>query len=89
MSDDLGVSYGTGGWTFGVYGFLGESEGGLTDPSEDELTAVKGAVAYSLAPGIEASATVLYSEWTVEDTEDTGDSDQDGVVGIVGLSIGF
>lgn len=83
---DIGVSYATGPWTVGVYGLMGSVEGSLADTSEDELTAAKGAVSYSLAPGITASATVMYAEWEVEDTE--GD-DQDGLVGIVGISLGF
>jgi len=89
---DVGVSYGHGPWTFGVQALLSEVEGNTLDASEDELTAVKGAVAYSLAPGVTASASLLYAEWEVEDTENAaagGDGDQDGVVGIFGIAVGF
>lgn len=88
-SYDVGVSYGTGPWTVGVHALMGEVEGTAADPSEDELTAIKLAAAYKLAPGVEASATLMYAEWDVEDSEDTGDGDTDGVMGIIGLKLGF
>jgi predicted porin len=85
---DLGVSYATGPWKFGLHGIFTEVEGNLVDTTEDEMMAIKGAAAYALAPGVEASFTVMYADWEVE-TSEGPNGDVDGIMGIVGIKLGF
>lgn len=85
---DIGVSYATGPWKVGIHALLTEVEGSTADTDQDELTVVKLAGAYKLAPGVEASATLMYADWEVESSEGP-DGDQDGIMGIVGIKLGF
>ncbi len=90
-SYDVGVSYATGPWSVGVNALYSDVQGNpaavvggrVNDTRNDELLAVKGAVAYSVGPGITASASVLYAEW------DGAAEDVDGIVGIVGMKISY
>ena len=90
---DVGVSYSTGPWSVGVNAIYTSVEGadqgaiGFADVEgdgeNDEMTAIKGAVAYSVGPGITASASVLYADW------EGAEEQVDGIVGIVGMKISY
>jgi predicted porin len=81
---DVGAKYATGPWKVGVYYFHSEVDGSSSNPADDELDALKGAIAYSVGPGIEANFTVMHAKW-----EDEGGAENDGTVGIVGLKFSF
>ena len=83
-SYDIGVSYGTGPWTFGALYFHGDVDGLVTVGGENEMDTLQGAIGYAVAPGVTASVTGMYTEW---DTE-TG-NDNDGFAGIIGINFGF
>ncbi len=85
---DAGVSYSTGPWSVGVNAIKTDVEGDtnpLTSANtrNDEMFTVKGAVAYSVGPGITASGSVMYTEW------DGASEDVEGIVGIVGMKISY
>jgi predicted porin len=81
---DVGVSYSTGPWAFGVAYFHGEAEGSLTVPGQNEMYAIRGAVEYAVGPGITASLSGMYADW---DTEIN--TSNDGFAGIFGVNFGF
>ena len=83
-SYDAGISYGTGPWTFGVAYIHGEVEGDVTNGNQDELDAISGGVEYAVGPGITASVTGMWGSWDGEDGVDN-----EGYLGIVGVSFGF
>ncbi len=83
-SYDVGASYSTGPWSAGVIWFQSEVEGLPGVPGEDELSAFEVGVAYAVGPGITANLSGLWGEW-----EDEGGDDQSGIVGILGMKIGF
>ena len=80
---DVGLSYSTGPWAMGVYGFHSEVEG-TAGGGEDDLNVVKGAVSYAVGPGISADLTVMWAEWDGESNVES-----DGIGGILGMSLGF
>jgi hypothetical protein len=76
----------------------------LGSRDEDQTTAINVGVSYTLGPGISANAGVMWAEWDGEDDvqsvfisdsveEDnqvtTDEDDTDGIVGYVGLKIGY
>ena len=80
----VGAGYSTGPWTVTLAYMHGEIEGDLSNPSEDEIDAVAGAISYALGPGITTDFTVLWAE-----TEDEDGLSQDGIAGVIGISVGF
>lgn len=81
---DVGVSYESGPWAFGVAYLHGQTEGLIADPDQDELDTVSGGLSYALGPGITARAGVMWAQW-----EQEGGTDQSGIAGAVGLSFSF
>lgn len=83
---DLGASYSTGPWAVGITWFQSEVEGSVGPGfgGDDELTALEVGVSYAVGPGITAHLSGMWAEWE----EETG-PDQSGVVGVVGMKIGF
>lgn len=81
---DVGVSYSTGPWAFGVTYLNGSTEGSIATSGEDELQAVQAGLSYAVGPGITARAGVMWAEWDPE----AGD-EQSGIAGAVGLSFSF
>ncbi len=81
---DVGLSYGTGPWTFGATFFYGEVEGDMQRAGKDKLRAANGAVEYALGPGITSSLSVLWGDWDGEDGVDNR-----GVAGIGGINFRF
>jgi hypothetical protein len=83
---DVGASYSTGPWAVGVTWFASEVEGtsGVGFGSEDELAALEVGVSYAVGPGITASLSGIWAEW-----EEESGTDQSGIVGVVGMKIGF
>ncbi len=81
---DAGASYSTGPWTFGIAYIHGEVEGSVTTPGDDELDAFSGGIEYAVGPGITASVTGMYGDWDEE-----GGGENEGYLGIVGVSFGF
>lgn len=89
QSFDLGASYSFGAWSVGATWFYSESEGGNVrsgtgNSGEDELNAIEGGVEYSLGPGVTTSFSVLYAN-----IEEEGGIENEGVLGIGGLSLSF
>lgn len=80
----VGAGYSTGPWTVTVAYMHGEIEGDLSNPNEDEIDTVAGAISYALGPGITTDFTVLWAE-----TEDEDGLSQDGIAGVIGISVGF
>ena len=80
----VGAAYATGPWTVGVAYMHGEVEGDIANTTDDEIDTVSGAVSYALGPGITTDFTVLWS-----DTEDEAGASQDGIAGILGISVSF
>jgi predicted porin len=80
----VGAAYATGPWTVGVAYMHGEVEGDVANSSDDEIDVVSGGISYALGPGITTDFTILWS-----DTEDEAGASQDGVAGIIGISVGF
>lgn len=85
QSYDLGVSYATGPWTFGIAYFHGEVEGSLLNSSDDRVDAFRAGIGYAVGPGITASASGMYADWNSE----TAGDDADGFAGIFGVNFGF
>ncbi len=83
-SFDVGLSYGTGPWTFGATFFYGEVEGDMQRAGKDKLKAANGAVEYALGPGITSSLSVLWGDYDGEDG-----ADNRGVAGIGGINFRF
>ncbi len=81
---DVGVSYSTGPWSFGVTYLNGKSEGELSDSEQDEMQAVSGGISYAIGPGITARAGVMWGEWSPESADE-----QSGVAGALGLTFNF
>lgn len=81
---DVGVSYATGPWSVGAMYFGNNIDGDPATVDGFELTAIQGAVGYSVGPGIETSFSVLYGQWD----QDEGGK-QDGVQGIFGIAFSF
>ena len=84
-SYDIGVSYSTGPWSFGVAYIHGEVEGAIGTPGEDEMDAASVGIEYAVAPGVTASVSGLWADWDEEGTN----SDNDGFAGSVGINFGF
>ncbi len=80
----VGAAYATGPWTVGVAYMHGEVEDDLAIAGDDEIDVVSGGISYALGPGITTDFTILWS-----DTEDEAGASQDGVAGIIGISVGF
>jgi predicted porin len=80
----VGAAYSTGPWTVGVSYMHGETEDDPTNPNDDEIDAISGGISYALGPGITTDFTVLWA-----DTEDEAGASQDGIAGVVGISVGF
>ncbi len=83
-SFDVGLSYGTGPWTFGATYFAGEVEGNMQRPGKDKMQSAVGGVEYALGPGITSSISVLWGDWDGEDGVDNR-----GVVGVGGVNFRF
>lgn len=81
---DVGVSYSTGPWSFGVTYLSGNADGSLADPDEDDMQAVSAGLSYAVGPGITARAGVMWAEWEPESADE-----QSGVAGAIGLSFSF
>ena len=82
---DAGVAYGTGPWTFGVnylYGTFQSTAPAL--PGEDEMSAIAGAVSYSIGPSFTARAQLSYTEWQGNAGLANG-----GTAGILGFQYNF
>ena len=91
-SFDVGASYNTGPWTFGLGYIHGEVEGNVNISDDDTMQAVRAGVSYAVGPGITASASVLWAEW--DDEKGGGSSydssyDSDGIVGVGGVTFNF
>jgi outer membrane protein OmpU len=80
---DAGVSYSIGPWSVGALYFESAVDG-FTGLGDSDLTAIQGAVGYSVGPGIDTSFSVLWGEWD----QDIGGT-QDGIQGILGLAFTF
>jgi len=81
---DVGVSYATGPWAFGVTYFNGETEGSVFDPHTDQFQAVSGGLSYAVGPGISARFGVMWVDWENEEG-----LEQSGGAGAAGLSFSF
>jgi len=84
QSWDVGATYGTGPWTFGITYFNGEGSGDVFNPGTDTMQAVQGGLWYALGPGIDLGAGVMWVDWETEDGEE-----QSGIAGALGLSFSF
>ncbi len=80
----VGAGYSTGPWTVTLAYMHGEVEGDTANVNEDEIDAVAGAISYALGPGITTDFTVLWAE-----TQDEAGASQDGIAGVIGISVGF
>jgi hypothetical protein len=83
-SYDIGASYGTGPWSFGITYFYGEVEGSVLNGDNDQMQAINGGIEYAVGPGISASGGVMYADW-----DDEAGADNSGFVGYAGLHFGF
>ncbi|MFQ6018158.1 MAG: porin [Kiloniellaceae bacterium] len=81
---DLGASYATGPWQFGITYFQSAVQGFLAQPDDDEMKSLEAGVALALRPGMTAGARVLYSQ-----RDSDIDSDSEGHIGIVGIRVDF
>ena len=84
-SFDVGASYNTGPWTFGLGYIHGEVEGDVNVSADDTMQAARAGVSYAVGPGITASVSALWGEW---DDEGSG-NDSDGIVGAGGVTFNF
>lgn len=83
-SYDVGISYGTGPWSFsGVYQY-GEREGDVELGDNDVMHSFGAAVEYAIGPGIRASLTGMYASYDGE-----SGADNEGYAGVAGISFGF
>jgi len=83
-SFDVGASYSTGPWSFGITYFHGNIEGNMQNGDPDELDAIAGGVEYAVGPGISTSLSGMYANY---DTEEG--TDNSGIVGVFGVTFGF
>lgn len=82
---DAGIAYGTGPWTFGVnylYGSFRSAAPALQ--GDEQMTAVAGAVSYSLGPSFTARAQLSHAEW-----QDGAGFANSGTSGILGFHYNF
>ena len=62
---------------------VGFASGSAIPGVEVELDAIQGGVGYTVGPGINVSANILYADY------DTDGGDADGIVGTVGIAYSF
>jgi hypothetical protein len=83
---DIGFTYYNGPWGVGAQYISTEVQGTTTITGEDQMSAISAGVSYNVGPGITAAAAIMWGEWT---DESTGTNDQEGLVGVVGISFSF
>ena len=94
-SFDVGASYNTGPWTFGLGYIYGEVEGNVNVSDDDTLHAARAGVSYAVGPGITASVSALWGKWDDEDSygsssaSSDGSYDSHGIVGAGGVTFNF
>jgi len=79
-----GVSYTVGPWAASASWLHSQVEGDRSNDDDDELDAVQGSVGYTIGPGIDWGATVLYVDW-----EDENAGSQDGYSIASGFKLSF
>jgi len=87
------IRYVTGPWHMQLEGLISEIDGDFeTDPQgnlvqtqDEEQTTVKGAVAYTLGPGVALTGSVIFDDID----EDAGAADSDDFAAVIGTNITF